>query len=93
MNSITISGLDDGLFTRLRDRAKKNGRTVEEEAMEILSAAEPYAPPPPENLAEAIRALFEPLGGLELELPGRGFTDDGPWFGWAEEWEDTNEDP
>ena len=66
---------------------------MEEEAREILLTAVPYVHPPPENLAEAIRALFEPLGGVELELPGRGFADDGPWFGWAEEWEDASEDP
>lgn len=27
---------------------------------------------PPANLAEAIRARFAPLGGIELELPPRG---------------------
>ena len=91
MGSITISGLDDGLIERLQERAEGNGRSVEEEAREILAAAEPYVHPPPENLAEAIRAIFEPLGGAELELPQRGFADEGPWFGWEEEWEDKRE--
>ena len=91
MGSITISDLDDGLIERLQERAEGNGRSVEEEAREILAAAEPHVHPPPENLAEAIRAIFEPLGGVELELPQRGFTDEGPWFGWEEEWENKRE--
>ena len=91
MGSITISGLDDGLIERLRKRAEGNGRSVEEEAREILAVAEPYVHPPPENLAEAIRAIFEPLGGVELELPQRGFASEGPWLGWEEEWEGKGE--
>ena len=35
---------------------------------------------PPANLAEAIRARFAPLGGLELELPPRGPMRDPPDF-------------
>ncbi len=85
MGTITISELDEGLVERLNQRAAGNGRTVEEEAREILIAAAPNVHPAPENLAEAIRALFEPLGGVELELPERGFSSEGPWFGWEEE--------
>lgn len=81
MGSITISDLDDGLMERLQERAQGNGRSVEEEAREILAAAEPYVHPPPENLAEAIRALFEPLGGVELELPERARIREAPRFG------------
>ena len=85
VGSITISGLDDGLIERLRERAEANGRTLEEEARGILVNAAPYIHPPPENLAEAIRSIFEPLGGVELELPTRGFANEPPWFGWEEE--------
>ena len=88
MSSITINNLDDALVKRLHRRAASNGRTLEEEAKEILAAAAPYVHPAPENLAEAIRAIFEPLGGVELDLPTRGFTGEGPWLGWEEEWED-----
>ena len=88
-----IDGLDDGLIERLCQRAAVNGRTIEEEAKEILLAAVPFVHPPPENLAEAIRSIFEPLGGVELELPARGFANEPPWFGWEEEWEEKREDP
>ena len=91
MGSITIDGLDDGLIERLRERAETNGRTVEEEARGILAEAVPYVHPDLENLAEAIRSIFEPLGGVELELPARGFANEPPWFGWEEEWEEKHE--
>ena len=58
----------------LRVRAVEHGRTIEEEAREILKVAlegETKLPEPPENLAEAIMARFQPLGGVELELPPR----------------------
>ena len=91
MGSITVDGLDDGLMERLRERAKTNGRTVEEEARAILVKAVPCFHPAPENLAEAIRSIFDPLGGVELELPARGFASEPPWFGWEEEWEEKHE--
>ena len=56
---------------RLRVRAVEHGCTIEEEAREILKVAlegETKPPEPPENLAEAIMARFQPLGGVELEL-------------------------
>ncbi len=88
MGSITIIDLDDGLLERLRERAETNGRTVEEEAKGIIEEAVPHLHPAPENLAEAIRAIFEPLGGVDLELPSRGFAGEPPWFGWEEEWDE-----
>ena len=80
MGSITISGIDDGLMDRLPGLRRRGGESVG-----ILTAAVPYVHPAPENLAEAIRSIFEPLGGVELELPARGFASEGPWFGWEEE--------
>ena len=91
MGNITISDLDDDFLARLLQRAEANGRTVEEEAKSILIKAVPYIQPAPENMAEAIRSIFEPLGGVELELPQRGFADEGPWFGWEEEWTEKND--
>ena len=53
MASITIRNLDDSLKRCLRMRAAKHGRSMEEEAREILRhAVEEPAPPP--NLAAAI---------------------------------------
>ena len=39
MASITVRNLDDGLKRRLRIRAAENGRSMEQEAREILKAA------------------------------------------------------
>jgi plasmid stability protein len=65
MASITISGLDDAVEEKLRVRAARHGRSVEEEAREILEI-EVAANEQPGNLGDSIRALFEPLGGFEL---------------------------
>ncbi len=70
MASITVRNLDEGVKKRLRVRAAGNGRSMEEEARIILrEAVEPETGE--ENLAEAIRARFAPLGGVELEVPPR----------------------
>ena len=79
MASITIRNLDDGVKTRLRVRAANNGRSMEEEARNILrEAVEREAEP--RNLAQAIRARFAPLGGVELDLPVREPMRDPPGF-------------
>ena len=79
MASITIRNLDDGVKTRLRVRAANNGRSMEEEARNILrEAVEREAEP--RDLAQAIRARFAPLGGVELDLPVREPMRDPPGF-------------
>lgn len=70
MASITIRNLDDDLKLRLRIRAAEHGRSMEEEARDILRRVMAEAPPP-RNLAAAIRGRFAALGGVELELPPR----------------------
>jgi plasmid stability protein len=68
--SITIRNLDEPLKSRLRIQAAIHGRSMEEEARDILRAALNQQPKRPGNLAAAIRARFAPLGGVELpELP------------------------
>ena len=70
MASITIRNLDDGIKTRLRVRAATNGRSMEEEARNILrDAVEQEAGP--HNLADAIRERFAPYGGVDLDIPPR----------------------
>lgn len=70
MASITVRNLGEGVKKGLRLRAAGNGRSMEEEARIILREA--VVPKTGEkNLAEAIRARFAPLGGVELELPPR----------------------
>lgn len=71
MASITIRRLDDTVKARLRIRAASHGRSMEEEARHVLTAALAEEPKRPLNLADAIRSLFEPLGGVELEIPPR----------------------
>ena len=80
MASITIRNLDDGLKRRLRVRAAENGRSMEEEARDILRRTVGDAPPP-KDLGRAIHARFAALGGIELELPGRGPMRPPPEFG------------
>lgn len=70
MASITIRNLDDGLKRRLRVRAAEHGRSMEEEAREILREAI-GKPVVPTNLGEAIHLKFAALGGVELVLPPR----------------------
>ena len=71
MASITVRNLDDGLKRRLRIRAAENGRSMEQEARDILRAALDEDSSTGKDLASAIRARFAPLGGVELELPPR----------------------
>ena len=81
MASITIRRLDDSVKTRLRIRAARHGRSMEEEARQVLTAALKEEPKsPPLNLAEAIRSRFAPLGGVELEIPPRELGREPPDF-------------
>jgi antitoxin FitA len=52
-------------------QAANHGRSMEEEAREILRRGLPAEPAPIRNLATAIREIIEPLGGVELEIPPR----------------------
>ncbi len=45
---------------------------MEQEAREILTSALNQPQEPPKNLAQAIRDIFAPLGGVELQIPPRG---------------------
>jgi plasmid stability protein len=80
MASMTIRNLDDGLKKRLRIRAAAHGRSMEDEARDILRAALSTGENRPANLAAAIRSRIVPLGGVELELPLREAIRDLPDF-------------
>jgi plasmid stability protein len=71
MASITIRKLDEQTKARLRVRAARHGRSMEEEARTLLRAALTEEADTRANLAESIRARFRPLGGIELRLPAR----------------------
>ncbi len=80
MASITVRNLEDGVKRRLRIRAAENGRSMEEEARDILRTALYRQPPAQENLASVIRARFAPLGGVTLDIPPRSPTRKPPRF-------------
>jgi plasmid stability protein len=70
MASITNRRLDDATKERLRIRASHHGRSMEEEAREILKVALQGKEITGRNLAESIRRRFAPLGGVTLtDLP------------------------
>jgi len=71
MASITIRNLDDDVKRRLRVRAAEHGRSMEEEARDILRqiVGQPSAP---RNLGQAIHARFAALGGIDLPPAKRG---------------------
>ena len=71
MASITIRNLDEQTKSRLRIRAARRNRSMEEEARTILRAALAEEASTPLDLAQAIRRRFAPLGGVELEVPRR----------------------
>ena len=65
---MTIRNIDDVIKKRLRVRAAVNGRSMEDEARDILRAALSTDDPRPHNLARAIHERFGPLG--RVDLPG-----------------------
>jgi antitoxin FitA len=81
MATITIRQLDDTTKTRLRVRAAHHGRSMEEEAREILRSALVSSLPAKGNLAETIRRRFAAFGGFELEVPRRDAMRKPPDFG------------
>ncbi|EJW09594.1 hypothetical protein A33M_1153 [Rhodovulum sp. PH10] len=76
MAILTIHELDDDLAQRLRLQAARNGRSMEEEARHILAETLPGQPAAePDvaalNVAEAIAAIVDPIGGIDIEISER----------------------
>lgn len=71
MATITIRQLDEKTKARLRVRAAHHGRSMEEEAREILRSALRTPPAITENLSDTIRRRFAEFGGVELDLVPR----------------------
>lgn len=70
MASITIRNLDDDIKRRLRVRAAEHGRSMEEEAREILREVVGDVRPPL-NLAHRLRTRVAKTGGVDLVIPAR----------------------
>ncbi|WP_294138508.1 plasmid stabilization protein [Sphingomonas sp.] len=70
MAVMTIRNIDDAIKKRLRVRAAVNGRSMEDEARDILRSALSTDEPRPRNLGQAINERFGKLGGIDLpDLP------------------------
>ena len=78
MASITIRKLDESTKQRLRVRAAHHKRSMEDEARNILRTALADDVSTPQDLAHAIHRRFKPLGGIDLQLPGREPTREPP---------------
>jgi plasmid stability protein len=71
MASITIRNLEDGLKHRLRMRAARHGRSMEDEARQILRTALAEKVAESKSLYAAIRRRIAPFGGIDLAIPRR----------------------
>ena len=80
MASITIRNLDDHVKARLRVRAAIHGRSMEQEARDILKVALAEEPAGTLDLAKAIRQRLAKFGGIALQLPERAAVREPPVF-------------
>ena len=72
MATIVIRNLEDELHAKLKASASEHGRSMEAEARARLRESLAIdIPVPRQTLGEAIRALFGPIGGVDLEVPDR----------------------
>ncbi len=71
MATLTIRNLDERLKGRLRVRAATRGRSMEEEARQILRTVLSESEPASTNLAECIRRRFAKLGDVQLPIAAR----------------------
>lgn len=67
---MTIRNLDEKLKARLRVQAAKHGRSMEDEARDILRSALSTSSFRG-SLVKSIRHRIEPLGGIELQIEPR----------------------
>ncbi len=80
MAQLVVRHLEQGVKARLQRRAKRNGRSMEEEVREILRAAVHEANAPAGGLGTEIAALFAG-SGIDFEIPElRGYTIKPPTF-------------
>lgn len=72
MASMTIRNIDDQLKSRLRVQAARHGRSMEDEARDILRAAlSTEGEEGRQSLIDSIRRRIAPVGGIDLALPAR----------------------
>jgi antitoxin FitA len=78
MATLTVRNIEDDTRDRLRVRAARNGRSMEDEVRFILRQA--VAVGDPATVWAAARARFADDDGVELELPGRSGDRSAPDF-------------
>lgn len=73
MSIMMIGNIDEDLEARLRKRAATHGRSLEDEARDILRTAVPVEVEVGDAAAmfRAIRRRVEAIGGIDIELPAR----------------------
>lgn len=80
MSVMMIRNIDPGLESRLRRMATVHGRSMEDEAREILRAALPVDVIDSAAMIRSIRRRVEAIGGIDIELPTRDTMRDPPGF-------------
>jgi plasmid stability protein len=70
MAAISVRDLDDDVRERLRVRAARNGRSMEAEVREILTAAVSEVEPAT-DLFSTLLERFGDAGGVDLAIPRR----------------------
>src|SRR5215475_12932086 len=81
MATLVIRNIETRLHARLKAEAAAHGRSMEEEARQVLRAAlTSNSPPDTIGFGDAVRALFEPLDGLDLPEIERGPAREPPDF-------------
>jgi plasmid stability protein len=68
MAQFVVRNIEDGVKARLQRRARRNGRSMEEEVRDILRSAVNEADPPAGGLGTEIAALFAGTG-IDFEVP------------------------
>lgn len=81
MAVMTIRNIDEAIKKRLRVRAAVNGRSMEDEARDILRSALSTDMARPRDLGQAISERFRKLGGVELPEVSREAIRQPPDFG------------
>jgi plasmid stability protein len=71
MAAMTIRNIDDALKSRLRVRAAMHGRSMEDEARDILRSALSTEVPQARDLGQVIRGRFAAVGGVDLPIVPR----------------------
>lgn len=89
MADITGQNLNSGTEQVKVKHATQNGGQTEAEGLETAEVAHhPTNDGKGDNLYTKVRAIVEPVGGIELELPMRSSVRPVPFLGWQYEEED-----